>query len=81
MKYFLIPIGRINSGGVKVGEKIQAVDPSGKVAEVNKVFKILRRYGMSQVKFSIKIMRNPRLKWQKLWLETSSVLLALLMLQ
>lgn len=42
-------IGRINSGSVKVGDKIHAIDPTGKVAEVNKVFKILRRYGMSQV--------------------------------
>jgi GTP-binding protein len=42
-------IGRINSGSVKVGDKIHAVDPTGKISEVNKVFKILRRYGMSQI--------------------------------
>jgi len=42
-------IGRINSGSVKVGDKIFAVDASGNVAEANKVFKIIRRYGMSQL--------------------------------
>jgi len=42
-------IGRINSGSVKVGDKIFSVDAKGEVAEVNKVFKIIRRYGMSQI--------------------------------
>lgn len=42
-------IGRINSGTVKQGDKLAAVDPTGKVTEVNKVFKILRRYGLSQI--------------------------------
>jgi GTP-binding protein len=42
-------IGRINSGSVKVGDKIFAVDANGQVAEANKVFKIIRRYGMSQL--------------------------------
>jgi len=42
-------IGRINSGTVKVGDKLSAVDPKGDIVEVNKVFKIIRRYGMSHV--------------------------------
>ena len=42
-------LGRINSGQIKVNDKIQALDGNGKIIEINKVFKIIRRYGMSQV--------------------------------
>ena len=44
-------IGRINSGSVKVGDKVAAIDSTGEIKEVNKIFKIIRRYGMSQVNF------------------------------
>lgn len=45
-------IGRINSGSVKVGDKVNAVDAKGDIVEQNKVFKIIRRYGMSQIEMT-----------------------------
>jgi GTP-binding protein len=45
-------IGRINAGTVKQNDKVSAVDNTGKVTEVQKVFKILRRYGMSQIEMA-----------------------------
>lgn len=43
-------LGRISSGKVSVGDKIQSLDSTGKVAEVSKIFKIIRRFGMNQVR-------------------------------
>jgi GTP-binding protein len=45
-------IGRINSGVAKVGDKIVAIDPQGNLVESNKIFKIIRRYGMSQIEMA-----------------------------
>jgi GTP-binding protein len=42
-------IGRIASGRVAVGDKVISIDQSGKVVENNKVFKIIRRYGVHQI--------------------------------
>ncbi len=42
-------IGRIAAGKVSVGDKITTVDQQGKVIENNKVFKIIRRYGVHQI--------------------------------
>jgi GTP-binding protein len=42
-------IGRINSGRVKVGDKITSLDQEGKLVENSKVFKIIRRYGVNQI--------------------------------
>jgi len=39
-------IGKINQGEVKVGDKVNVVDSAGNFIQSNKVFKILRRYGM-----------------------------------
>jgi GTP-binding protein len=43
-------LGRIASGRVGLGDKIQAYDLSGKLVETSKIFKIIRRFGMNQVK-------------------------------
>ena len=45
-------IGRINSGKISVGDRIQAVDNMGKVVEASKIYKIIRRFGMNQVKLN-----------------------------
>jgi GTP-binding protein len=45
-------IGRINAGKVSVGDKITTVDQQGKIIENNKVFKIIRRYGVHQIELS-----------------------------
>lgn len=42
-------IGRIHSGRVNVGDKIHAVDQTGSKIEVNKVYKIIRRFGVHQI--------------------------------
>ena len=42
-------IGRIDSGRIAVGDKLTSVDQSGKILENNKVFKIIRRYGVHQI--------------------------------
>jgi GTP-binding protein len=42
-------IGRIHSGRVNVGDKIHAVDQKGNKIEVNKVYKIIRRFGVHQI--------------------------------
>lgn len=45
-------IGRISSGKVNVGDKITTVDQTGKVVESNKVFKIIRRFGVHQIELN-----------------------------
>jgi GTP-binding protein len=42
-------IGRINSGKLNIGDRIHSVDQKGKSAEVNKVHKIIRRFGVHQI--------------------------------
>jgi GTP-binding protein len=42
-------IGRIHSGKVSVGDRIQTIDQKGVVAQVNKVHKIIRRFGVHQI--------------------------------
>ncbi len=42
-------IGRIAAGKVSVGDKISTCDQQGKIIENNKVFKIIRRYGVHQI--------------------------------
>lgn len=42
-------IGRINSGKINVGDRIHAIDLSGKFIEANKVHKIIRRFGVHQL--------------------------------
>lgn len=61
-------IGRVNSGEVKVNDKLQAVDATGAAIEAGKVFKIIRRYGMAQVQHSFWTLYNNafRSKCQKL---------------
>lgn len=44
-------IGRVNTGRIAVGDKLVAVDNTGKFIDGNKVTRIIRRYGMNQVKF------------------------------
>lgn len=43
-------IGRIASGLIKVGDKINALDEKGTFIEAAKVHKIIRRFGTKQVK-------------------------------
>jgi GTP-binding protein len=42
-------IGRIGSGRLSVGDRICAVDQKGAKIEVNKVYKIIRRFGVHQI--------------------------------
>ncbi|EGR28522.1 hypothetical protein IMG5_173780 [Ichthyophthirius multifiliis] len=42
-------IGKINSGVLNVGDKLDSYDRDGKLIESNKVMKIIRRYGQKQV--------------------------------
>ncbi len=42
-------IGRIASGRVNVGDRIHSVDQKGNKIEVNKVYKIIRRFGVHQI--------------------------------
>lgn len=42
-------IGRIQSGKMKVGDKVQAVDANGQSVETGKVIKIIKKFGMAQV--------------------------------
>jgi GTP-binding protein len=42
-------IGRIHSGKINVGDRIQSLDQKGTFIEVNKIYKIIRRYGVHQI--------------------------------
>lgn len=42
-------LGRIQSGSVRVGDKIQALNPSGSIVEENRVTRMFVRRGLSQV--------------------------------
>jgi GTP-binding protein len=42
-------IGRIHSGKVNVGDRIMSVDDKGNKVEINKVYKIIRRFGVHQI--------------------------------
>jgi GTP-binding protein len=42
-------IGRIQSGKMKVGDKVQAVDSNGLSVETGKVIKIIKKFGMAHV--------------------------------
>lgn len=42
-------IGRINAGRINVGDRIQTIDMKGKMIELNKVHKIIRRFGVHQI--------------------------------
>ena len=45
-KYFgKMVIGRIQQGKISLGDKVQAVDSEGKIVEVNKVMKIVKKFG------------------------------------
>lgn len=49
-KYFgKMLIGRILSGKVTVGDKLHAVDATGKAIEQAKIIKIIKKFGMNQV--------------------------------
>ena len=45
-------IGRINSGTVKLGQKVCAVDQDGKEIESTKVFKLIKKFGTQQVELN-----------------------------
>jgi len=51
-------LGRIFSGRISVGDKIQAIDNLGKVVGVNKIHKIIRRFGSHQVNINYKFIHN-----------------------
>eukprot|EP00331_Platyophrya_macrostoma_P003109 CAMPEP_0176412666 /NCGR_PEP_ID=MMETSP0127-20121128/4270_1 /TAXON_ID=938130 /ORGANISM="Platyophrya macrostoma, Strain WH" /LENGTH=642 /DNA_ID=CAMNT_0017792361 /DNA_START=66 /DNA_END=1994 /DNA_ORIENTATION=+ len=42
-------IGRIQSGEVKVGDRLQSVDAQGKLVEMAKCMRLVRRYGFNQI--------------------------------
>jgi GTP-binding protein len=42
-------IGRIQSGKIKVGERVQAVDANGQNVETGKIIKIIKKFGMAHV--------------------------------
>lgn len=42
-------IGRINSGIIKVGQKVCAINQEGKEVDEGKVFKLIKRYGTQQI--------------------------------
>ena len=42
-------IGKITSGSIKVNDKVSVVDQDSNIVEKNKILKIVRRYGTSQV--------------------------------
>ncbi len=42
-------IGKITSGSIKVNDKVSVVDQDNNIVEKNKILKIVRRYGTSQV--------------------------------
>jgi GTP-binding protein len=49
-KYFgKMLIGRLFSGKIAVGDKVQAVDSTKNVVEQAKVIKIIKKFGMNQV--------------------------------
>ena len=49
-KYFgKMVIGRIQQGKLSLGDKIQAVDSEGKIVEVNKVMKIVKKFGVHEL--------------------------------
>lgn len=45
-------IGRINSGTVKVGQKVCAIDQDGKEIESTKVFKLVKKFGTQQIELN-----------------------------
>ena len=48
-KYFgRLLVGKIQSGSVKLGDKIQAVDQEGKLVQVNSVLKIFKKFGVTE---------------------------------
>lgn len=47
-----IVIGKIFQGEVKLNDQLTIVDQTGKLVQVGKVFKILRRYGMNQLEMA-----------------------------
>jgi len=42
-------IGRIQSGKMKVGDKVHAVDAGGLSIETGKIIKIIKKFGMAHV--------------------------------
>ena len=42
-------IGRINSGKISVGDRVQSVDQNGNFFELAKIYKIIRRFGVHQI--------------------------------
>lgn len=49
-KYFgKMLIGRVQSGKITVGDKLQAVDSTGQMVEQAKIIKIIKKFGMAQV--------------------------------
>ena len=42
-------IGRVLSGKLSLGDKVQAVDPTGQSIEQAKIIKIIKKFGMNQV--------------------------------
>jgi GTP-binding protein len=39
-------VGRIHSGSISVGEKIQSIDSTGSIVEAGKVLKIIKKFGV-----------------------------------
>jgi GTP-binding protein len=47
-KYFgKMLIGRIHSGKISLGDKVHAVDSTGKSIEQTKILKIIKKFGMA----------------------------------
>lgn len=42
-------IGRVKQGKFNLGDKVQSVDPDGKIVESAKIMKIEKRFGMKEV--------------------------------
>jgi GTP-binding protein len=42
-------IGRINTGRVSIGDRVQSIDLNGNILEHTKIHKIIRRFGVHQI--------------------------------
>lgn len=45
-------IGRISSGSVNLGDKVQSIAQDGTLVETAKIMRIIRRYGMKQIEMT-----------------------------
>ena len=42
-------IGRIQSGSISIGDKVQAISQSGEIEDQGKIQKIVKRFGMNEI--------------------------------